>query len=158
VLPERLDAEPASLRRFAPEHVDALDLYELFRDDTDGVEAVFAYVPRSRTRRRGTPATSSTAPTPRGTRATRRGTWSTRRRSGAATPTASRGTRRSTLALVAVGYEDGNERSKRLVEAFAAEYGGRYDGRLCNWTPVGDRVLDHHRYSVSRAEWAANKQ
>lgn len=56
------------------------------------------------------------------------------------------------LELVAVGYEDGNERSKRAVEKFIDCIGGQYDGVLRNWTPIGDEVADHHRYTVTREQ------
>jgi len=57
------------------------------------------------------------------------------------------------LDLVAIGYEDGNERSKRAVETFVDAVGGQYDGVLRNWTPIGDEVADHHRYTVTRGEY-----
>ena len=57
------------------------------------------------------------------------------------------------LELVTIGYEEGNDRSERAVEKFVDRVGGQYDGKLRNWTPLGDRVADHHRYSVSREEF-----
>lgn len=57
------------------------------------------------------------------------------------------------LELVAIGHEAGNERSKCAIRKFVDAVGGRYEGRLRNRTPLGDRVADHHRYTVSREEY-----
>ncbi|WP_089784782.1 GNAT family N-acetyltransferase [Natronobacterium haloterrestre] len=57
------------------------------------------------------------------------------------------------LETVAIGYEDGNKRSERAIEKFVESAGGQYDGRLRNWTPIGDRIADHHRYTVTREEF-----
>jgi RimJ/RimL family protein N-acetyltransferase len=57
------------------------------------------------------------------------------------------------LDLVAIGYEEGNERSKRAVEKFVDAVGGQHDGVLRNWTPLGDEVADHHRHTVTRKEY-----
>lgn len=57
------------------------------------------------------------------------------------------------LEAVAIGYEAGNDRSKRVVEPFVERYGGQKDGVLRNRTPVGDEVRDHHRFTVTRAEY-----
>lgn len=54
------------------------------------------------------------------------------------------------LELVSIGHEEGNDRSKRAVEKFVDAVGGRYDGVLRNWTPIGDDIVDHHRYTVTR--------
>lgn len=59
------------------------------------------------------------------------------------------------LDLVALGHEEGNDRSKRAIEKYVDRVGGQYDGVLRNWTPVDDEVLDHHRYTVSRAAYEA---
>lgn len=57
------------------------------------------------------------------------------------------------LELVAIGYEEGNERSKRAVEKFIDTVGGQYDGVLRNWTPIGDEIADHHRYTVTQGQY-----
>ncbi|SDL04896.1 GNAT family N-acetyltransferase [Natronorubrum texcoconense] len=57
------------------------------------------------------------------------------------------------LELVAIGYEEGNERSKRAVEKFINTVGGQYDGVLRNWTPIGDEIADHHRYTVTQGQY-----
>lgn len=57
------------------------------------------------------------------------------------------------LELVAIGYEEGNERSKRAVEKFIETVGGQYDGVLRNWTPIGDEIADHHRYTVTQEQY-----
>lgn len=60
---------------------------------------------------------------------------------------------RLNLELVATGYESGNERSERAVEKFVDAVGGQYDGVVRNRTPVGDAILDHHRYTVTREQY-----
>lgn len=57
------------------------------------------------------------------------------------------------LELVAVGYEDGNERSKRAIEKFIDSVGGQYDGILRYRTPIGDKVAHHHRYTVTQEQY-----
>ena len=57
------------------------------------------------------------------------------------------------LELVAIGYEEGNERSQRAVEKFIDVVGGQYDGVLRNWTPIGDEIADHHRYTVTQGQY-----
>ncbi len=57
------------------------------------------------------------------------------------------------LELVAIGHEEGNERSKRAVEKFTDAVGGQYDGVLRNWTPIGDEIADHHRYTVTQGQY-----
>lgn len=57
------------------------------------------------------------------------------------------------LELVAIGHETGNERSKRAIQKFIDDVGGQQDGVLRNWVPVGEEVLDHHRYSVTADEY-----
>jgi RimJ/RimL family protein N-acetyltransferase len=60
------------------------------------------------------------------------------------------------LDVVAVGYEEGNDRSERMVEQFVETHGGQYDGQFRNWTPLGDEVADHYRYTVSEREYREN--
>lgn len=60
---------------------------------------------------------------------------------------------RLNLELVAIGYEEGNERSQRAVEKFISAVGGQYDGVLRNWTPIGDEIADHHRYTVTQGQY-----
>ncbi len=62
------------------------------------------------------------------------------------------------LELVSIGYEDGNQRSERAVEKYIGRVGGQYDGCLRNWTPLGETVADHHRYTVTRAEYSATEE
>ncbi|MFC4439351.1 MULTISPECIES: GNAT family N-acetyltransferase [Natrialbaceae] len=57
------------------------------------------------------------------------------------------------LDLVAIGYEEGNERSERAIERFIDAVGGQYDGVLRNWTPIGTEIADHHRYTVTREQY-----
>jgi RimJ/RimL family protein N-acetyltransferase len=60
------------------------------------------------------------------------------------------------LELVAIGFEAGNENSERVVEAFVQRHGGGKDAVLRNWTPVGDEVIAHHRYTVTREAWESD--
>ena len=57
------------------------------------------------------------------------------------------------LEVVAIGHEDGNEKSKRAIEKFVDTVGGQYDGVLRSWTPLGDEIADHHRYTVTREQY-----
>ncbi len=187
MFPERIDAGPASLERFSADHVDAFDLYDLFREGADGVEETLAYVPwepyatPKDARDELADAESSwndgevaryAVYGPGGDLAGDAGLifdwdrrsaklgcilarphWGEGYACGAATALTELAFDRLDLELVAIGHEDGNDRSARFVERFVDEFGGRYDGRLRNWTPVGDSVLDHHRYTISREEY-----
>lgn len=55
--------------------------------------------------------------------------------------------------VVAIGYEDGNEKSKRAIEKFIDTVGGQYDGVLRNWMPLGEAIADHHRYTISQEQY-----
>ncbi|WP_312909375.1 GNAT family N-acetyltransferase [Natronosalvus caseinilyticus] len=57
------------------------------------------------------------------------------------------------LALVTAGYNDGNEKSRRAIEAYVNAHGGQYDGVLRNWVPMSDGVDDLHRYTVLREQY-----
>lgn len=57
------------------------------------------------------------------------------------------------LELVSIGHETGNDRSARAIEKYIDSVGGRKDGVLRNWTPVGDDLLAHHRFSVTIEEY-----
>lgn len=187
MFPQRIDANPASLERLSTDNVDPLDLYAVFREDADGVESVFAYVPQEPyatpkdTRDQIEDAESSwddgegawyVVYTPDGDLAgfagfevdwerrsadlgciLARPFWGEGYARGAAMALTDVAFDRLDLDLVIIGHEDGNERSRAFVETFVDEYGGRYEGRLRNWTPVGDSVLAHHRYTISREEY-----
>jgi RimJ/RimL family protein N-acetyltransferase len=57
------------------------------------------------------------------------------------------------LGVVDVGHVPDNEQSKRAIEKYVDEYGGRHDGVLRNWHLQGDDPVDLSVYSVSQAEW-----
>ena len=57
--------------------------------------------------------------------------------------------------VAAVPLHADNRRSYRAVERYVTRHGGRYEGRLRNHAGRYDRPADHHRFSVSREEWAA---
>jgi ribosomal-protein-alanine N-acetyltransferase len=53
------------------------------------------------------------------------------------------------LDLIALHYQDGNDRSRRAVERIVGRFGGQYDCLLRNWTPMNDDIADEHRYTIS---------
>ena len=61
------------------------------------------------------------------------------------------------LELVSTGYFEGNENSRKAIEKYVDRVGGQYEGRLRNWVPHGDEVLDLHRYTVTREQWERNR-
>jgi len=63
------------------------------------------------------------------------------------------GIERLDLELVAIGFEAGNERSRGFVEKWAERFDGQRDGVLRNWTRVDGELRDHHRYTVTAAEY-----
>lgn len=59
------------------------------------------------------------------------------------------------LELITIGYDEGNERSKAVIERFVDRYGGQYDGVRRNGTVRGDEVVDAYDYSVTQAQYRA---
>lgn len=58
------------------------------------------------------------------------------------------------LDLVAVPVQDGNEKSRRAVEAYVTDHGGQYDGIVRNSTVRPDgTIIDHHRYTITREQY-----
>lgn len=58
------------------------------------------------------------------------------------------------LDLFAVPVEDGNEKSRAAVSRYVEALGGGYDGVIRNATVRPDgRVVDHHRYTVTREQY-----
>ncbi|WP_458188251.1 GNAT family N-acetyltransferase [Haladaptatus sp. NG-WS-4] len=57
------------------------------------------------------------------------------------------------LEIVTVGYNVGNEQSRRAIEKYVDAHGGQHDCLLRNWVPMDDVVDDMHRYTVSREQW-----
>jgi len=59
------------------------------------------------------------------------------------------------LDLVSVNHQDGNELSRRAIEKYVDRFGGQYDGLLRNWgpRPAEGRVVDAHRYTISREQY-----
>ncbi len=62
------------------------------------------------------------------------------------------------LELVSVGYNAGNERSRRAIEKYVERFGGQHDCLLRNWVPMEDGVDDLHRYTISREQWQASRE
>lgn len=189
MFPETIQTESLSLRKFGPEHVDVLELYDRFAAGRPGVEDVFEHVPRepyatvADARERLEKADEAWADdeeanyavyTPGDELAGYAGLFlEWERRTGRLGVTLHRdhlghgyavecahaltdlAFDRLDLELVAIGHEAGNDRSKRAIEKYVDAAGGQYDGVLRNWTPVDDEVLDHHRYTVRRAQYEA---
>jgi RimJ/RimL family protein N-acetyltransferase len=61
---------------------------------------------------------------------------------------------RLNVGVVAVLVHGENDRSRRAVEGYVDRHGGRYEGRLRNHAGRHDRPADHHRFSISREEYA----
>lgn len=57
------------------------------------------------------------------------------------------------LELVTIGYDEGNERSKAVIERFVDRYGGQYDGLRRNGTVRGDEVVDTYDYSITQTQY-----
>jgi RimJ/RimL family protein N-acetyltransferase len=58
------------------------------------------------------------------------------------------------VGLVAVGVAAGNEQSRRAVEKYVADAGGRFEGVIRRGLPFADGdARDEARYTVSQAEW-----
>ena len=62
------------------------------------------------------------------------------------------------LELVAVGYNEGNERSKRAIEKYVDKFNGQYDGVIRNRVPMEEKIHDFHRYTVTREQYNATPQ
>jgi RimJ/RimL family protein N-acetyltransferase len=62
------------------------------------------------------------------------------------------------LGVVAIPVHGENERSRRAVETYVERHGGRYEGRLRNHAARSDGPADHHRFSIARHEYEANRQ
>lgn len=61
------------------------------------------------------------------------------------------------LELVEILHKHGNEKSQRATEKFVERFGGRHEGRFRNmWS--GPEVADAHRYTISKAEYDANRK
>lgn len=62
------------------------------------------------------------------------------------------------LELVQAVCLDGNERSRRAIEKYVAEFGGTYEGRLRNWMVDSDGApVDCHRYTISADEYLEHR-
>lgn len=62
------------------------------------------------------------------------------------------------LDVVAVPLHAENERSYRAVEKYVERYGGQYEGRLRNHAGRYDEPADHHRFTISQAEYDENRE
>lgn len=57
--------------------------------------------------------------------------------------------------MVAIPLHGDNENSYRAVKKYVERHGGRYEGLLRNHAGRYDEPADHHRFSISQAEYAA---
>lgn len=61
------------------------------------------------------------------------------------------------LAVVTLGYDEGNQRSKAAIERFVNRIGGQYDGVVRNATQRGDEIVDAHDYSITREQYQLDR-
>lgn len=174
MFPETLETPSLTLRQFSPAHVDVFELYELFEDVpqepygsvkeahdqlskaeetwNDGEAAQFA-VYSSEDELAGYTGLFLEW----GRRSGRIGFilgrpyWGRGYAGECARAMTDLAFDRLDLELVAIGYEEGNDRSKRARRTSTASAGST-DGCLRNWTPLGDTVASHH-HTVIRAEY-----
>ncbi|MGB9987296.1 GNAT family N-acetyltransferase [Salarchaeum japonicum] len=59
------------------------------------------------------------------------------------------------VGCVAIPVHGENEKSRRAVERYVERHGGRYEGRLRHHAGRFDEPADHHRFSITRAEYDA---
>jgi len=57
------------------------------------------------------------------------------------------------VGVVAIPVHAENDRSYAAVERYVDRYGGRYEGLLRHHAGRYDEPVDHHRFSISRAEY-----
>ncbi|XVH31627.1 GNAT family N-acetyltransferase [Haloferacaceae archaeon DSL9] len=62
------------------------------------------------------------------------------------------------LEIVAVTHDPANDNSRRAIEKYVARFGGRREGHIRNHAVVDGEPRDAVRYSVSKAEWAQNRE
>jgi ribosomal-protein-alanine N-acetyltransferase len=62
------------------------------------------------------------------------------------------------LDVVAVTHAPDNEKSRRAIERYVERFGGRKEGRIRNDLVIDDEPRDSVRSSVSREEWAENRE
>jgi RimJ/RimL family protein N-acetyltransferase len=61
------------------------------------------------------------------------------------------------LEMVSVNHTVDNKQSRRAVEKYVERFGGRREGTLRNYIPFDEGPRDAVRYTVSRAEYEANR-
>lgn len=61
------------------------------------------------------------------------------------------------LGVVAIPVQRENERSYRAVERYVERHGGRYEGVFRSHAARSDGPIDHHRFSITREEYAGAK-
>ncbi|PSQ48386.1 N-acetyltransferase [Halobacteriales archaeon SW_7_65_23] len=136
MFPEHIETDSLDLRQLSTSEVDVFELYELFAAGSDGVEEVFEYVPQE-------PYDTVKDASERLEKAESRWADGEQAQYGVFAG--------DNLAGFAGLFPEWERRSARI--GFIDRVGGQYEGRLRNWTPLGDEVADHHRYSVTREEY-----
>lgn len=61
------------------------------------------------------------------------------------------------VSVVAIPLHSENDKSYRAVEKYVQRHGGRYEGLLRNHAARYDEPVDHHRFSISQAEYRGSK-
>ena len=62
------------------------------------------------------------------------------------------------LEVVAVSHAPENDNSRRAIETYVERFGGRKEGRIRNDIVIDGEPRDSIRYSISREEWARNRE
>lgn len=60
------------------------------------------------------------------------------------------------LEIVEVFHETGNDKSRRAIEKYVDDHGGRHEGELRNHDAWDGEPVTQHRYTVARAEYEAS--
>lgn len=61
------------------------------------------------------------------------------------------------LGVVAIPLHADNDNSYRAVEKYVERHGGQYEGLLRNHAGRYDDPADHHRFSISQAEYETHR-
>jgi len=61
------------------------------------------------------------------------------------------------LSVVVVAHAVDNDKSRRAIRRYVDRFGGREEGRIRNDLVIDGEPRDTIRYSISSAEWAANR-
>ena len=62
------------------------------------------------------------------------------------------------FSIVAIPLHRDNDKSHTAVKRYVERHGGRYEGLLRNHAGRYDEPVDHHRFSISQAEYRTSKE